>query len=67
MLFLLAYITIICHLTVVEANTISALMHETLAKNEMDDAMIIDVSKMHTKILIKIQCVRFDILISRWN
>lgn len=44
MLLLLAYITIICHLTIVEANAISALVHETLTKHEMDEAMFIDVS-----------------------
>lgn len=44
MLVLLAYITIICHWTAAEANAISALMHETVTKHEMDDAMPIDVS-----------------------
>lgn len=44
MLVLLAYITIVCHLTVAEANGISVILHDAISECGMDDAMAIDVS-----------------------
>lgn len=44
MLVVLAYISVICYLAVAEANTISALIHDTVTKYEIDDEICIDVS-----------------------
>lgn len=41
---MLAYITIICHSTVVEANVISALVHDTVMIHEMNETTYVDVS-----------------------